>query len=222
MKAICNKCMGSTNHLVLYEEDMPWSELIDEVHGFEISGSDNFTLIKCLGCDSVKLMHKSWFSETTDDSGRPHINTNYYPPAISRPEPPWFKELIFTQEFSYIVSLLREIYSALHNDSLRLVAMGARSLLEYIMVNKVEDRGSFKKNLDEFCKQGYLSNKQAESIETILEVGHATIHRGFDPQSKDINTIIDITESLIATIYVHSNKALELKNRVPKRNIKKK
>lgn len=205
---------------MLHEEDQPWSEEYEP--GIYISGSNSYKMIKCCGCDSVKLRHSKWFSESMDEYGRPYVDVTYYPPATSRPEPAWLKDLsddfLASDEQQYIVQLLHEIYSALHNDSRRLATMGARALLEHIMVAKVGDRGSFVKNLDAFESEGYLSVKQREIIEPILEAGHAAIHRGFHPGTEDVNTVIEITESLVATTYVHSGKASKLKDRVPKRN----
>lgn len=80
-KAHCNKCLRETNHLLLHKEDKPWDEVVD--HGVSICGSETFNMIKCCGCDSVKLMHESWFSEICDYYGRPITEINYYPPAVS-------------------------------------------------------------------------------------------------------------------------------------------
>lgn len=218
LKAHCNKCLGETNHILLHKEEQPWDEEIDR--GFSIHGSEIFNMVKCCGCDSVKLMHVSWFSEACDEYGRPITDTSYYPPATSKAVPRWLSDLgdIFSSdEQSYISSLLKEIYSALHNDSRRLAVMGIRALIEYLMVAKVNDNGSFKKNLEKFQSAGYLSETQREIIEPILEAGHAAIHRGFHPSSEDVLTVVEITESLIETIYVLSERADKLKDRVPKR-----
>ncbi len=95
--------------------------------------------------------------------------------------------------------------------------MGARALLEHVMVSKVGDQGTFVKNLDKFQAEGFLSQRQREIIEPILEAGHAAIHRGFDPSEEDVATVIEVTESLVETTYVHTEKASKLKTRVPGR-----
>ena len=218
IKSHCNTCLGERNHYVLHEEKQEWDDEIEP--GLSIYGGDTFAMIKCCGCDSVKLRHSKWFSESCDEHGRPYVDVNYYPPATSRLEPAWLKELkdpFASDEQQYIVQLLHEIYSALHNDSRRLATMGARALLEHIMVSKVGDQGTFIKNLDAFQEQGYLSAKQREVIEPILEAGHAAMHRGFHPGIEDVNTVIVITESLVETTYVHSEKVSKLKGRVPNR-----
>ena len=217
LKAQCNKCLRETNHALLYKEEQPWDE---ELEHYTIHGCETFNMVKCCGCDSIKLMHSSWFSEIHDEYGRPIIDISYYPPAISRAEPKWLSKIggiLPNNEMRFVRGLLKEIYSALHNNSRRLAAMGVRALIEYMMIIEVSDNGSFKKNLDAFQRAGYLSNKQREIIEPILEAGHAAIHRGYEPSPKDVLTVIEITESLVETIYVHSIKAEKLKERVPRR-----
>ncbi len=218
LKAQCNKCLGETNHLLLHKEEQPWDEEIN--HGMSIYGSETFNMVKCCGCDSVKLMHTSWFSEICDEYGQPITDINYYPPAISRAEPKWLSELgglLPNEKMQYIRGLLKEIYSALHNDSRRLAVMGIRALIEHLMITEVSDNGTFKSNLTAFQQAGYLSGKQREILEAILEAGHATIHRGFHPSAEDVLIVVEITESLVETIYVHSKKAEKLKERVPQR-----
>jgi hypothetical protein len=75
----------------LHEEKQSWDEEAD-TH-IVISGGDTFKMLKCCGCESVKLRHSNWLSEAYDEYGRPYVNVNYYPPATSRPEPKCFKNL---------------------------------------------------------------------------------------------------------------------------------
>lgn len=220
IKAHCNTCLGQRNHTLLHREVQDWEEQAGPKPYMLVNGSNVFEMLRCCGCDSVKLKHSEWFSEDCDGRGEPIIRINYYPAAISRSEPDWLDNIggaIPSEDDMYISSLLNEIYSALHNNSPRLATMGARALLEHAMVSKIGDKGTFKKNLDAFQTHGFLSQKQREMIEPILEAGHAAIHRGFNPSSEDLNTVMDITEALIETIYIHSEKAIKLKERVPNR-----
>ena len=95
--------------------------------------------------------------------------------------------------------------------------MGIRALLEQIMIAKVGDHRSFAKNLQEFEAAGYVSSKQKERLETILEAGHATIHRSFLPSKVDLVALVDIAESVIETTYLHDSQVKELRKRIPPR-----
>jgi hypothetical protein len=168
----------------------------------------------------VKLLHEDWFSGVLDVDGNPIVTQTYYPPAISRPEPRWLQQLLFPfggEEERKIGSLLREIYSALHNGSRTLAVMGARALLEHLMLSRISDQGSFVKNLDLFQNDGFLSSFQREMVESILEAGHAAMHRGYIPTTEDVNVVIDVTESLVESLYVHSKMASSLGSRIPAR-----
>jgi len=176
-------------------------------------------MIKCCGCENVALRHQSWFSEDTDIQGRPIIKTNYYPPATYRQEPKWLLELFWVLPIdnNFVGDLLKEIYVSLRNDSSRLAVMGVRALLEQVMVDKVGDQGSFKKNLDEFETKGFISKSQRAVLEPVLDAGHAAIHRAFNPSKEDLVSLIDITENVIESIYVNAKRAKEIQKKVPKR-----
>lgn len=212
-KAHCNNCGGERNHEVLYTEKSSWS---DDESG--VSGSDKYETLKCMGCENIKLRHVSWFSEYDDST------TNYFPPAIFRPQPQWFKDLWLELpvDDEFVEPLLKEIYVSLQNNLPRLAAMGVRALIETVMIAKSGDHGSFSKNITEFEKAGYVSRIQRERIEAILEAGHAAIHRSFKPSTQDVVTLLDITEHIIETVYLHESKIKELKKRVPPKSTKPK
>ncbi len=218
LKAHCNKCGGERRHEVLHRETVRGSETVDG--GFEIDWADRYEMLKCCGCDNVAMRHLHWFSEDTEPDGSPVVYTNYYPPAISRREPRWLNDIddLFAEDKqSCVASLLKEIYVALYNDARRLAAMGIRALIEQMMIHKVGDTGSFASNLAKFHSDGFISKKQMEVVETILDAGHAAIHRAFHPSQEDLNVLMDITESVVEAVYAHEGKTQTLKKRVPKR-----
>lgn len=212
-KAHCNTCGGERNHNVLHSEKTSWEDPEQP-----ISGSDTYETLKCCGCENVKLRHISWFSE---DDGP---TVNYFPATIFRRTPEWFSELWLelSIEDEFVEQLLKEIYVALQHNLPSLAAMGVRSLLEKIMVSKAGDQGTFVQNIAEFEKLGYVSRIQRERLEAILEAGHAAIHRTFKPTKKDVITLVDLTEHIVETVYLHEAKVSALKKSVPPRPPKKK
>jgi hypothetical protein len=95
--------------------------------------------------------------------------------------------------------------------------MGIRAILESVMIDKVGDHNGFTANVDAFQGMGYLSVRQRGILDSILEAGHAAIHRKWHPTPDDINALLDITESVVELGYLHENRAGELEKRVPKR-----
>jgi uncharacterized protein DUF4145 len=186
-------------------------------------------LLKCKGCDGVSVRQKTCMGEEiqTEDELRRDFGDDwtdflevvYYPPVSARRKPEWMHPYYWPNQPipDPVKALMQEIYTALQNGSRRLVAMGTRAVLETIMVNKAGDHHSFTRNLDEFQKTGYLSLRQRNTVEAILEAGHATIHRGWEPTAFDINALMDITESVIETTYLHEPQARKLETNMPRR-----
>lgn len=208
-KAHCNTCGGDRNHHVLHVDKTRWDN--EEA---AMSGGTTYEMLKCGGCDKVVLKEIEWSSE---DMGEPI--TRYYPPATFRPKPAWLTDFWLELPFDdqLLHDLLAEIYVALQNDQRALAAMGIRALLEQIMIAKVGDNGTFSQNLSEFENKGFVSRMQKERLHTILEAGHAAIHRGYKPSQEDLTVLVDIAEGIVQTIYLHGSRVDDLKKKIPAR-----
>lgn len=112
---------------------------------------------------------------------------------------------------------MNELYVALQNDCHAASSMLMRAIFEHAMIDKAGDQGSFSKNLSMFEELGFIGTKQAEVVSSMLEAGHASIHRAFVPKQSDIITLVGILEGILEVIYVHVPKAAELKKRIPAR-----
>jgi hypothetical protein len=174
---------------------------------------EQYEMIKCRGCGEVSLR-----AVYTSSSGE--RSYTYYPPRRTRKRPEW-ADFVLRDDYlnipTEIWSIIQEAYEALENNSRRLAAMGIRAALEALMIDKVGDRGTFKGNLDALQREHYLSLRQRNDLERILEAGHAAIHRGWKPTNDQIDTVLDITEGLIESIYIHGPSAERLEKEVPKR-----
>ncbi len=85
------------------------------------------------------------------------------------------------------------------------------------MIDKVGDKGSFYNNLNAFSSAGFVSLKQKEIIQEILEAGHATMHRAYKPERFDVVKLMDITESIIEIIYVNEKEIKRIASKIPKK-----
>jgi len=211
-KAHCNTCGGERNHELLNSIEKKWSE--DVGADYAISGGDKYMVLECRGCESIKVRHESWFSEETDENGRPIVTERYYPSSVFRPHPRWLWSL---DRSWHVTKLLNEIYQALQNDAPSLAAMGVRAVIEAIMVDKVGDQGSFVANLKEFQNKGYISSFQLGILEVVLEIGHASIHRGFIPELDQLEVALDTLENLIHSLYLLEHRAKHHAKSIPKR-----
>ena len=216
----CNRCLGETNHQVLYSTTTNWEETLGDNREYSIDGANTHSLVRCCGCDTVRMVHQHWFSEDIGLNG-PEIRKSYYPPNIRRQMPEWMT-FGLSMNHSEISAIFSEIYSAVGVNSLRLAAMGIRALVERMMIDKVEDQNSFEANVRAFYEAGYVAGFQQEVFKgTLIEAGHAAMHRDWEPTAEDIDTLLDITEALAKAIYVDPAKAEKVGKRLPKRHASK-
>ncbi len=213
----CNLCGGDRHHSQLAEHFHDWRDEVggdDDYPPMIVTGKEVYVLLRCCGCDTVSLQHKSYFSE----NDRPSIKV--YPPRQFRKPPIWFQELdgiLVTETIAFIPRLLKEIYGSMYSQHRAVSAMGIRALIELIMIDKIKDQGSFRKNVDAFQTGGFISAFQRSMLEPTLEFGHASMHRNHAPKMQELIAALDITENLIHTLYVLPDKAAQLEKTVPKR-----
>jgi len=182
-KIHCNKCGHETNNEVLLNRTSRGRD-----DRYQIDWSTIYDVFECLGCEDVSLRRKHYFSEW----GPGEHEEDFYPPRIARRLPKWKTDLS-----SDIEKLLEEVYTALQADSKSLAMMGARALIDMVIVDKVGDAGSFPKKLTALENAGYLSAKNRATLEAALDVGNAASHRGHRPKTRHVQQVMDIVENLL-------------------------
>ena len=127
----------------------------------------------------------------------------------------WFLRLSKHQQL-----LLRELDMSLQAGGRILPTIAIRTLLESLMINAVEDQGSFKKNLSAFEQLGHLTHKEVELMAAVIDTGHATTHRLFVPSTDDLRTCCEVVKHLLQRI-VLSDKIHVIKANTPPRPSRK-
>jgi hypothetical protein len=207
-KAYCNRCGGQTNHETLASDE----------HEDEEGFLQLFEMLKCRGCGTVTMRRTPRLSAIDEEAVYVEAEAVQYPPPIARRAPNWAViNYVAGQVDDGLAELMCEVYAAVQNGSLRLAAMGVRAVLKRIMIDKVGDHKSFIQNVDAFQAAGYLSIRQRNLLKTILEAGHASIHRGWNPTIGDMDTLLVITESVVQTVYFHEPRVSELEKKLPPR-----
>jgi hypothetical protein len=196
--APCSHCLRQTHQNVRHSFEQALDEFGDFIEVYQ--------LLECAGCHSISLANYSF------GDSRECYRKRYYPNPAKRKAPPWREELPLGG------GLLDEIYEAAGGGQCRLAVLGIRTLLERMMISKVGDHGSFEKNINAFCERGYISTVQRDDMGGIVEVGHATMHRSFNPNEGDVSTALDITENILSAIYVNGEAAARVADRVPPRS----
>ena len=183
-RAHCNQCERRTKHHVVAVREQQGSETIKE--DFVIDWINTYFLLECCGCEEISVKRTSWCSED------PYEHVEHYPPRVSRRQPPWIEDI--PEETA---KLMREIYGALQGDQRRLALMGARTVIDGLLLRQVDGSGTFKQRLDALEKKGFLSKINREVLDSALNAGHAATHRAYNPDADDLNRVMDIVENVL-------------------------
>ena len=80
--------------------------------------------------------------------------------------------------------------------------MGARTLVDMVILEKVGDVGTFKDKLKALEKAGYVSSQGREVLYAALDLGSAAAHRGHAPTETEVQSVMDIVENMLQAVYV--------------------
>ena len=202
----CNECGQETKHDVVHRAERR------RTHGddtYSIDVGSTWNVLQCRGCEEVALRRVDWHSE---DDGN-HEPTTYFPPRVSRRKPAWADRSNIPSEYS---GLLDEVYTSLHADSRRLAMMGARALVDAVILRNVGDQRDFKQGLNALSEKYFIGVEDRRIVEAAVDVGHASSHRGHQPTPDDVDIVIDIVERLIHT-EILATQAEELRKTTPSR-----
>ncbi len=205
-RTYCNVCRGRTAHRVVASPDGGGSE-----EDSPIWWSKSYAVLQCCGCQEV-VLRRTVNSE--DDPGEPEVR--YFPSVMSRYLPRWRYRLPRDSR-----ELLEEIYNSLDAVSLRLAMMGARTLVDMVMLEKVGDIGTFKDKLKGLEKAGYVSSQGRDVLYAALDLGSAAAHRGHAPSQAEVQSVMDIVENMLQAVYVFPFLAKRLKEVTPARTPRK-
>lgn len=205
----CNGCTGMTLHRLVKRVVDSGTEEIDRVG--EVWWKTTFDVLQCCGCSEVVLRRTSLFSETMPDE-----DVRYFPPKVSRRPPQWRYRLPHA-----LRTIVEEVYAALDAGSRALPLMGARTLIDLLMEEKIGDIGGFQQKLKELERQGFISSKNREVLAAALDMGSAAAHRGFAPTVEDVHAVMDIVENLLQAVYILNAVAKRLRTATPRRAKKK-
>jgi hypothetical protein len=95
--------------------------------------------------------------------------------------------------------------------------MGARTLVDMVIMEKVGDAGTFEAKLKELEGQGFIGARNREVLAAALDACNATSHRGHKFESKEVHQVMDIVENLLQAIYVLERAAQKIKTSTPPR-----
>jgi hypothetical protein len=99
--------------------------------------------------------------------------------------------------------------------------MGARTLVDKLLAERLGDVGGFVQKLHTAVERGVLTKEATGIIAAAVEVGHAASHRGYAPTQEQVFDVLDIVEHSLQGSYVLQDKSRRLIASVPPRGTRK-
>lgn len=114
--------------------------------------------------------------------------------------------------------LMLEMQGAHNNGYRRLTAMGIRAAIDMWCDDVVKrDVGSFDRKLDLLTKAQAITETQKIHLKAVVEVGHASAHRGHSPSLEDVQDCFDLLERSLKAHYCDPTTAKRLNEVTPRR-----
>lgn len=186
---------------------------VGEIIGFDDAGrkKQNFFTItahiyeitECRGCKKYNLN----IYERHDPTAKDKIILTY-PNCQIRDMPKWITNL----HLKYI-ELFSEVYNSLNRGNITLPLIGARTLLDMYIVDKIGDVGTFKQKMEKLLDERFITKSQKDFLSIALEYENAATHRGYQAEVDEVNKVLDIIETLFR------EEALQIESSTLKRSI---
>jgi hypothetical protein len=226
-KAECSNCGGVRNCNIIGHHREGGS---DE----HFSWNRDWFLLECRGCDHVFVQTVStdsesfdyWYDDDGETQSAPIETVSYWPALEKRRRPDWITDSgIAGVNHIELDEMLLEVYAALANDLQVLAAIGIRTTFDVAAeILEIKPNQPFKSKLEELVTAGHIGKLELSRLETLVDAGSASAHRGWRPKHDDLTTMMDILELFIHDAFVAPSKRSALdaavekvKGRVPKR-----
>ncbi len=203
----CNSCGQPTNHTVLKTHDSEGKEpLTTEDMSITISWKHTWRFVQCCGCNDISVEKTVWLSETAETL------TEYFPPRAIRHVPTWADQLP-----DGVTEVLQEVYVAINSNNRRLATMGARCLIDLVVLDMVGDVGTFQEKMEAMQTEGLLGAENRKHLEAALDIGSAAAHRGHRPSPEALSLVMDIVENFLQAAYILKGAGQEIVAETPPR-----
>ncbi len=217
IKAHCNKCKLETNHFVRAKYDQDWDL------GFTDRAWCKNRIIECCGCEAIRFMKvdlstydiEDYYDEDGNYQTRFNEMTTYYPENELREMPKWAGAI--KNDEPELHELYSELYAVLRTNLTRLAGMASRATLEQILNKMVGEFGTFDQRLEKLKTENHVSQSELETLKTAVDLGNAANHRGWKPTTDELNTVLDIIENLMHRIYILTQNAKKVQEKIPPR-----
>ena len=104
------------------------------------------------------------------------------------------------------------------NGLVVLAAIGIRTLLDRAsQLLDVNPARSFASKLDELVRRDIISAREKSTLSVLTDAGNAAAHRGWKPEPKALDTMMDAIENFLHRTFVVDEAAKRLQHDIPAR-----
>ncbi|WP_312795671.1 DUF4145 domain-containing protein [Tianweitania sp.] len=208
-KAFCSACGGDRNCTVRGEflqaggdEDFQW-------HTY-------WYILECRGCDHTFVQTVSTDSESIEYDYGPDGETIswaretslYWPAKAKRKKPDWLSEIVLEDvDVTVLDQSLVELYGALDNDLIVLAGIGIRTTFDIASkLLGVDPDLTFKKKLAALMDANHIGPSDISHLETLVDAGSASAHRGWRPGPAALSTMMDVLEHFLQNAFIEPHR----------------
>jgi len=208
-RVACEECNRETNHQVIASV-----EESDNSPDYEYQSTHYWKIIQCKGCDTISFLKNYHDNEdwAYDEDGpcEPEDHIELYPPR--RPGRKKIKHLF------KLPTNVRKIYDetllAICNNQNILAGIGIRALLEVICIeNKTTGKDLFKK-IQSLKNKGFISEEEEKLLHNSRILGNIVVHEVISLPEEILDTLLDISEHILKSIYILPDKNVKLEKEI--------
>lgn len=115
-------------------------------------------------------------------------------------------------------TLFQEIYDSIDAGQSILPIMGLRTIIELTLNELGGDLGNFQVKLDKLVETKRITESKRQVLQDLLEVGHASAHRGHVPNREEVWATLECVETVVHDLLVLEQKARRLRESAPMRH----
>lgn len=130
---------------------------------------------------------------------------------MGRRQPEWTRHV----NIDYL-PILGKIFHNYNNENYISFSIACRTLVDMLLSDLLGDIGGFERKVKVCIESGHVTAAQATILDFLIEVGHASAHRGFSPAKEVSEAVLDTLEFLLSERVV-SKKAAKYGSDIPAR-----
>jgi hypothetical protein len=210
IKCYCNKCEKEMNHVIMKSVGYEFKEVGVE---YAINGSNDYQIIKCVGCDDISFRKYSFFSEFQDQDWDGTWEELFPEITLNKRKEIKLKTLPYNLKTIYDEAII------CYNQKMYILcAIGIRAILEGICNDRKIVKGKVHYDTKDGSKSEKVSTKldgkinglneagiitkiQMEALHELRFLGNKAIHELDEPSCDDLDTAFDIIEHILNDIY---------------------